>query len=890
MKSRISLLRSKWRALWGKRRLDQEFSDELAAHLEMLTAEFQAKGMGAADAARAARLRLGYEESLKETNRDQRGWPLAESILQDVRYTLRAWRRNPAFALAAIATLALGIGANSSVFTFLTTIGFRTHGGPGDGTFAQLYPQRLVAAPNGAWEATGDRGLSYEEFAAFRQARSLRALNVWSGWRPAFGDGDTSSEPTRVEMVSYDALEVMGVRQPLLGRWFTREECEPGAAGNLLLVTEHVWRTLFGSDKALVGRTLRMEGHTFSVIGVLPDSFTGSAMGPVDFVAPVSFQRTLSNAPGWTHDQYVLEATGLLRPGASREQLHEELNAIARQFDRTNPRESMDVLVTNGAIWQRPFLRSKLVVVLPMLQGAMVLVLLIACSNVASLLLSRAAVRQREVAVRLSLGAGRGRLLRQLLTESLLLSACAGLCSLWLAVRLPPLLSVIIPSRTRLIVASEFHLDPAVLGYTAAAALLAGLLAGLAPAFEALRLDLSSSLKGTGSVWSGRRRFRGWLVSVQVAASLTLLLGSGLLLRAVESVRAVGSQFRPETLLVTDLWLGGAAGRDPALTAEKAERVRRRAAELPGAQFVSLTDSLPMRSGRWRKVVLPGGALRSGEARLTDAAYFPAMGLALQRGRVFTQAELARTSTEVWPVVLAQHAAQSFFPAADPLGRRVEVDLGGERVKAEVIGVVASTGPIPNESPNVLYLPVSLARERAFLLTRFSGDELALRRTLQRMRMEFDPGLVRGTQPLSLVYEDLLSSLKPVAGVVAAISVLAMVLAMVGIYGVLAFAVSQRTRELGIRLALGARSGEVSALMMKAGLKPVLAGLVVGLPVAAGVVKLLSRFTAAMGVGAWDGRLYAMVLLVLLGSAALSMLLPSIRAGRVDPLRALREE
>jgi predicted permease len=898
MKSRFSLLRAKWGALRGKRRLDQEFSEELAAHLEMLTAEFQAKGMGAAEAARAARLKLGYEESLIESNRDQRGWPWMEAIAQDVRYALRAWRRSPAFALGAILTLSLGIGANSSVFTFLNTVMFTGQGGAGDGRFAQLYPQKLEAAPNGQWVSTGDRGLSYDEFLAFQKAPSLESLAVWSEWRPAYGDGDTASGPTRVKLVSFEAMNVLGLKEPLLGRWFSREECQPGGDSSVVLIGEDTWRSLFRADAGILGRTLRMEGHKLTVIGILPESFNNRATDRSDFVVPISFEQQLGADAKWFHDTQWLEATGRLKPGATRTQLHEELNAAAQQFDTQNPRASMDVLVTDGSMVERPFLRPKLKIVLPLLQAAMALVLLIACSNVASLLLSRAAVRQREVAVRLSLGAGRGRLIRQLLTESLLLGLCAGVVSLWLALRVPPLLAIIIPRQQRPILAPEFHLNPRILAYTAAAAVLAGVLAGLAPALESMKLDLYSSLKGTGSVWSGKRRFRGWLVSVQVAASLVLLLGSGLLLRTVESVRGVGDQFQPETLMVTDVWLrpdAYEAGRMDQVTRQLKQRI----AALPGVKAVSLTHSIPMRSSGQQTATLPQGDRRSVEVRFTDPNYFQVFGLPLRRGRFFTAAEMQRAvlktgetrqSKGPWPVVITQPAAETFFSGQDPLGREITLNDPAGPVPVEVVGVVASTGPIPNESPFVLYLPFSLRGERTFVLTRFEGDGRALQRTLEGLRMEFDPGLLRGSKKLTIVYEDMLSALKPVAGVVAAISGLAVILAMIGIYGVLAFAVSQRTRELGIRLALGAKAGEVSALMLKAGLKPVLIGLLGGLPLGIGMVKLLARFTQAMGMGAWDARLYGLVLLLLLGSAGLSMLLPSIRAGRVDPLRALREE
>ncbi|MBN9659672.1 MAG: ABC transporter permease [Acidobacteria bacterium] len=898
MKTALSLLRAKWRALTGRRRLDEEFSEELAAHLEMLAADFQAKGMGQADALRAARLKLGFEESLKEINRDQRGWPLAESIAQDVRYALRAWRRNPMFALGAILTLALGIGANTSVFTFLNTVMFTGQGGAGDGRFAQLYPQKLEAVPNGQWVAAGDRGLSYDEFQAFQKAPSLQSLAVWSEWRPSYGDGDTASDPTRVKLVSYGALDVLGLKEPLRGRWFTRAECRPGGDSSVVLVVESTWRTLFRADPRLLGRTLRLEGHTLTVIGILPESFNNRAMGRSDFVVPVSFQQQLGADAKWYRDTQWLEATGRLKPGATRAQLREELNALARQFDTQNPRTSMDVLVTDGSMVERPFLRPKLMIVLPLLQAAMGLVLLIACSNVASLLLSRAAVRQREVAVRLSLGAARGRLFRQLLTESLLLGLCAGALSLWFALRIPPLLAIIIPQQQRPILAPEFQLNLRLLGYTAAAALLAGVVAGLAPALESMKLDLYSSLKGTGSVWSGKRRFRSWLVSVQVAASLVLLLGSGLLLRTMESVRGVGEQFQPETLMVTEAWFRSEA-YDAARMDQVAGQLRQRIVALPGVKAVSLTHGLPMRSPGKQTATLPQGDRRSVEARYTDPNYFQVFGLPLRRGRLFTAAEMQRAvlkSGETaqgkgpWPAVIAQPAAEMFFPGQDPLGRAITLNDPAGPILAEVVGVVASTGPIPNESPFVLYLPFPLRSERTFILTRFEGDGRVLQRSLEDLRSEFDPGLLRGSQKLTMVYEDLLSSLKPLAGVVAAISGLAVLLAMIGIYGVLAFAVSQRTRELGIRLALGAKAGEVSALMLKTGLKPVLLGLLGGLPLGIVMVKLLARFTQSMGMGAWDSRLYGLVLLLLLGSAGLSLLLPALRAGRIDPLRALREE
>lgn len=886
----MRLLWAKMRALAGKRRGDREFDEELAAHLALLEDEYRAKGLSDREARRAARLRLGGLESLKEANRDQRGWPLVESAWQDVQYALRGWRRNPVFAATAIGTLALGIGANSSVFTFLNTVMFHGQADVDGRAFVEFYPQKLVAGSDGHWRQDGDRGVSYDEFLAFQsQAPSLEKLAGWSEWRPAFEDNDTAAGPTRVKLVTCDAMAVVGVRQPLLGRWFTPEECSAESDGSVGLIGERRWRQTYAANTGVLGQKVRLEGRTLTVIGVLPETFDNHAMGAADFVTPLSFQRQLEADPALFHTTRWLEVAGRMKPGATLPRLHDELNAVARQFDTQNPRESMDVLVTDGSMVQRPFLRPKLMVILPLLQAAMALVLLIACSNVASLLLSRAAVRQREVAVRLSLGAGRGRLLRQLFTESALLAVCAGAASLWLALRVPPLLAIIIPAPQRPILAPEFHLDVRILGYTAGAALLAGLLAGLAPAFESAKLDIYSSLKGTGSVWSGRRRFRGWLVSVQVAASLVLLLGSGLLLRTVESVREVGSQFRPDTLMVTDLWFRKETYDTPRRLQAEAE-LRQRVAALRGVQVVSFTDSLPMRGMQQRPVTLPDGSTKTGQVRMTDEGYFPAMGLALRVGRTFSPVELERTRADLWPAVLAQEAAQAFFPGMDPIGKRLEVEQPGGRIRVQVIGVVASTGPIPTESPNVVYLPSAMARERAFLITRFTGDGTALRRVLEELRLTYDPGLIQGTRTLTVVYEDLLSALKPLAGVVAAIAALAVALAMIGVYGVLAFAVSQRTRELGIRLALGAKAGEVSSLMMKAGLKPVVLGLAAGMPFGILLLNVLARFTGQMGMGAWDGRLFGLALAALVGSAVLSMLLPSWRAGRVDPLKALREE
>lgn len=820
-----------------------------------------------------------------------------DTLRQDLRYALRTLLRSPGFTLAAVLTLALGIGANTMLFSLANAVWLR----PPAHVAA---PERLVALYTSDYSGPAYGSSSYPDYLDFRRETAVfSGVAAYAPRVAAVGEG-AEPERTGVELVSENFFAVLGVR-PALGRGFTAEEGRPGGPA-VAVISHDLWRRHFGGAADVVGRQVRLNARPFTVVGVAPEGFHGALRGPAfDAWVPLGAAEGL----GMGLDQ--LEERGgrslfllaRLAPGVSAEEAQARMGVVARRLLAEHPGQWRDVSEAGRRITLLPEAEARVppqgremaVGFFALLMGTVGVVLLVCCANVAGLLLARATARAREVGVRLALGATRRRLVGQMLSEAGVLAlagaALGSLAALWatdllLAVRTP------LPMR----VALDFRPDGRVLAFTAGVTVLAVALFGLAPSLRASRADVARTLSGeTGSVaGAGRRRLplRDLLVVAQVAMSLLLLAGAGLFLRALAGAAAIDPGFRAEGVLLVSVEPRPGAGRE-----EERARVMaalgERVAALPGVEEVSWAASVPLGPTASRRgVSVPGYQPGRGEDmefhfNVVGPRYFETMRAPLARGRGIT-AEDREGAPRV--VVVNETFARRFWPGKDPLGQRLSVSgAGGPWL--EVVGVARDGKYLSLAEDPLPYLYFAAAQEPwgATLHVRTGSEPLALVPAVREALREDAPGWM--LQDPTTLEETLAGSLLPqrvAAGVFALFGALAVLLAAVGLYGVVAYAVARRTREIGVRVALGARAADVVRLVLRRGAGLALAGIAVGLPAAWALSRLLSGLLVGGGPG--DLLPFAGSAALLAAVALLASWLPARRAARIEPMRALRTE
>jgi predicted permease len=820
-------------------------------------------------------------------------------VVFDIRYALRTIRRNPGFALAAVLTLALGIGANTTIFSLVSAVLLRPP--------AQVRePGRLVRVYTSDYSGPRYGASSYADYLDFRDdATGLAGLTAFAPSPLNFSAGAAASRVWGEE-VSGNYFAVLGVA-PALGRAFAPdgERTRRGEAEAVLSYA--LWQRAFGADSGIVGREVRVNGYPFTVIGVAPAHFNGSIRGvQADIWVPyaakglLSPERTASEGDvGTRRGDRGMFIIGRLASGATLATAQSGFDVIARRLHDAYPRYWSDVHGESRVITLVSERESR---VLPQLRGAVVgffgllmtvvgLMLLICCANVANLLLVRAAGRRREVSVRLALGAARGRLVRQLLTESAVISILGGAVGLLLARWATGLLMAFKPPLP-VPVALDLSLDGRVLAFTVLLTVLTGLIAGAAPALRAARLDLVSALKGMASDSDRRRRrpaLRSVLVVSQVATCVILLTMAGLLLRSLRAAQDVDVGFDPSGIAIFSTELGSQGYDEPRGRAFYSGLLSRVAA-LPSVRAASLAESTPLGLDYSRRGVSvegyepgPGEDMEFG-ANVVGPGYLGLMRIPLERGRDFTQGDRAGAL----PVAIVnQSFASRFWPGEDPIGKRIRI---GDSLR-EVIGIARDTrNHSLDESPApYFYLPfLQYYQPNMTLEVRTAGDPAAVIPVVRREIAALDgdlpvqDGTLEDALGLSLLPQ------RAGAMLLGIFSVLGLVLASVGLYGVVAYAVAQRTRELGIRVALGAEPGNIYRVVLGHGVKLTSIGLVIGVVGA----LLLTRLARGLlfGVSATDPATLASVAVILAVVALLASFIPARRATRVDPLVALREE
>src|SRR5258705_10256056 len=749
-----------------------------------------------------------------------------ETLFKDIRYGIRGLLRNPSFALIEIVTLALGIGANTAIFSLVRGVLLRPL------PFSE--PERLIGIRESKVGEGHNNPMAWRSFAEFRdKTQTLESITAYINWNPDIEQGDGTIRVQGAQ-VSHSYFKVLGVH-PLLGRDFTPEDDKVGAP-RIAMLGYDLWQQFYGGDREIVGKSLRIDGQSLTIIGVMPQMSVGGEIGWRSIWTPLQTNeaRQLNNSGRWVH------ASARLKPGVTIEQARSELatlmEGIKQAYPATHSREHgvyatalKDYVVdptSQRALW--------------LLFGAVVLVLLIACANVANLLLGRAAGRERELAVRAALGAKRMALVRQLLTESLLLSAC-GATTGWLLAHW--LLAVVVkfsPEQIRSM--GEIKLDAGVLAFTVVLSVLTGLLFGLAPALSATKLNLNESLKDGARAVSGggrQRRLRGTLVVLEVAIALLLLTGSGLLLKSFANLRTVELGFNPDWLLTMSWRLPFSGYKEPSQRVNYLQQTLATLRQLPGVQAAGICFSLPMTGdGATDRVWIEGRpeppkgeepVLRGGSV---SSDYFKAMGIPLRQGRAFTE-------EEVWqgrPVIIVNEAfVRRFFPGEDPIGKRIKVGSYNPPYST-IVGVVANhiQPGVDNRIWEEMFYPYVNTADPPLtqmnLVVKTAGDPATMTSTIVNEARKADRLItITRVRTMDDLRATALHSDRFNLSLLGSFAFLALLLSALGIYGVMTYTTVQRTRELGIRLALGAQPGDVLKLVVIQGIKLALRGVTLGL-------------------------------------------------------------
>ncbi|HEX5714806.1 MAG TPA: ABC transporter permease [Thermoanaerobaculia bacterium] len=793
--------------------------------------------------------------------------------MKDLRQAFRTLKGQPGYAAAAVLTLALGIGANTAIFSVVDAVMLRPLPFPEPDRLVDVLAVRTPPSPD-----TARTGISPADFLAWReQGWVFQEIGAYV----PFGtlDWTGGEEPVRLSrhLVSEGLLAALGVR-PSQGRLFAAEEYRPGGP-RVALLSHRLWQTRFNADPGAVGRRLTLGGEAFQVVGVLPRELRIRG-GEPDLLLPLAFGPEAAS----DRESSYLGAIGRLGPGISIEQARREMATVSRRA----PKGAQASLLPLDEVLAGPARPALLV-----LSGAVAFVLLIACANVSGLQLVRAASREPEIALRSALGADRRRLARQLLAESGALALLGGAGGVLLAVLalalLPDVRGIYLPTDV------DVRIDLRVLGFTFVLTLLAGLVSGLAPALRGSRTDLRSTLQtgGAGSQDGGRSRLQDAFVVTEIALALVLLAGAGLLLRSFARLMAGDPGFETAHVLTLELELPAARYPEPAQAAAFYAELTDRLARLPGVVAAGAAKELPPDTPWSFQPALAGRESSEEESagwQLVTPDYFAAMGTPVLRGQAFT----ARDREGSRPLtVINESAARRFFPDADPIGRRVRFN----DVWHEVAGVVRDQrspgqngGPVFYFAHAQLPVPADFLRTMA-LAVRTEGDPLAAAAAVRRTLWSLDPDLpVAELQPLETRLAGGLFFARSHFNTVLLVlfAGLALVLAMIGTSGVLSYRVSRRTRELGVRMALGADRPDLLRLVMAHGLTLTLAGLLLGL---AGAVSL-TRFLSGLlyGLGALDPLTLGAVVLLLAAAASAACYLPARRASRLEPLAALRSE
>ena len=870
---------SRLRAIFTKTSLDDDFNEELVAHLDLLTSENEKTGMTPDEARRVALVRLGGRELTREIHRETRGLPFLEVFSQDVRYAMRTLRRDAGFFIAAVCIVGLGIGASATIFSVVNALLLRP--------LPFHDPARLVWIANDD-EGTGGLSAQTVQVDPFLEMRAQnQSFSDMAAYFAFYGVGDSkltgSGEPERLTTVpvSQNFFPLLGV-QAQVGRLFNDDECKWNGP-KVVLLSDGLWKRRFGSDASVVGRALTLDDALVTVVGVLPASFDfGSVFAPgsrVDLYSPFPLTPETNR---WGN---TLSIVGRLKPGSSVQSAQAESAVLGAQITKQHPNRNNFVPVVKLLTEQTS---GKVRPALILLASAVGVVMLIVCANLSNLLLARGAARQKEMVIRSALGAAKGRLVRQVLTESLMLSCCGALLGLLLAVAgtwfVAHLSAVSIP------LLENVRIDGRALLFTLLMAVLTGLLFGLAPALRMPQVQLSDSLKDS-SRGSSQGHEHSWirssLVISEIALACVLLAGAGLLVRSFLRVLDVDLGFRPERAASLRIDPSSGYSTQEQRNAYFTEALHR-VMEVSGIEAAGLTDQLPLGRNRTWGVAAKGQVYKKenypeGFVRVVSDGYLGAMGIKLVAGRDISERD---TKGTLPVVVINETMARTLWPGRDPIGQTANID-----VDRTVVGVAGDVHHLTLErgAGSEFYLPIRQTQDYGsvdlVVRTNLPPRELAVR--MREALRPIEPNLpTTGLRTLQELVDKAASPRRFVVILLAGFAAFALILASLGIYAVISYSVSQRQLELGIRMALGASPATVRRLVLRETLRLAVIGVALGIVGALVLTRLLASLL--FGVTPADPLTFGAVVVVLTAVAGLAGYLPAARAARIEPMFALR--
>ena len=884
------------------RRLDREMDAELAHHLGSLEAEHRARGLSPEAARLAARRDFGALAHTREAHRDQRGLPLLETLMRDVRLSVRAMRRAPVVTLAVLATLAIGIGANTAIFSVVNAILIQPLPYPGADRLVSL----SLSSP--VMRISDLESAPYVYLTQRDKSRTLADVGLWA-LQAVNVTGREEPERVMALRVTAGIMSALDV-QPAFGRYFTRADDEPGRQPTAVLMYGY-WQRRFAGNPSVVGQTITLDGTPYDIIGVMPQRFRFLDQRNVDLIVPVQLDpaRVFAGGFGWP-------SLARLKPGVTIEQASADMARLLPVAAGSFPimpgftRAQLD-----GGKWEPMVLPLKQDVVgdagntLWVVMATLGLVLLVACANVANLILVRTEGRQRELAVRAALGASWGRIARGLLTESIVLGLAGGV--LGVAVAYPLLRVLRTLGSSSLPRMDEIAIDQTVLLFACAVSFLSALLFGLLPVLRYSRPHLAVALRSETRGSSGSRehlRARGALVVAQVALALALLVSAGLMIRTFRELDSVDPGFaRPDGIQTLSVTIAPASQPDPELTVRRQQTILDAIAALPGVESAAYTSQLPLQpdDGWMDLLVMAGGRMQTeGELprnrafRLVSPGYFATMGTPLVAGRDFSWTDVYERRAVA--LISEDLAVREWGSTTAGLGKGLR---GGSNrnVWREVVGVVGNVHNRSVREPagGTVYLPAlaaivasqppQIARAASYVLRSARTGTPGFLAEIQRAVWTVDPELpLANVQTMGHYVDESMSRTSLTLVLLAVAGAMALLLGAIGIYGVVSYAVSQRTREVGIRLALGAQRSEIGGMFLRQGMTLTLVGLAVGLAGAVGLARWMSALL--FGVSPLDPATYLSVSVAMVAAAGLASYLPSRRATRLDPNVALRVE
>ena len=880
-------LRFRIRALFRHRTVERELDEELRFHFDREVEKYMKRGLSEEEAKRQARLLFGGHEQVKENCRDAQGTSFIELTLDDTKYAIRQLFLNPTFALVMILTLALSIGANSAIFSVVDGVLLKKLPYPQPEHLVRIFlsSQQYPKFPLNPWDFLDFRARnhSFETIAAFTR-----------GDVQISGDG----EPVKLNGfgITSGYFRVLGLR-PEIGREFDFQAEIPGN-GLQVIISDRLWRTRFGADPNIIGRKITLNMQPFTVIGVMPagtehpgNVYHSLAYGEsVDIWWPFSFTGNSNQRAS-----HFIEGIARLKPGVSVERARAEMNAIMTEIGREHGFSGWNVLVIPLYTEVVGATRQMLLVLL----GAVGIVLLIACANAANLLMARASARQREIAVRLAMGAPRLRVVRQLLTESLLISCAGGLLGLLLAfVGVRALVSLLPADFPR---ANDIHVSWPVLLFTLAVSLATGILFGLAPALQASRTDPKEGLQKTSrGTTAGRHqnRLRSALVMAEVGLASVLLIGAGLMLRTFLNLIHLDPGFREDHLLTATLSLPHAEYKNDAQAAQFYDRLVTELNGLPGVVSAGAGSDLPW-TGYDENM---GGFEIEGKKappkddfharyHMATPGYFSAMGIPLLEGRTFTPADRDGTPKVL---IINQVMAKLYWPGEDVVGKRVSFEDNPKKDSdwTTIVGVVGDVKDQPNSpiAQNAFWWPESQSGQSDMSIAiRTQSDPRQVADALRNVVHQLDPELaVADVKEMNQVVDSSVATPRLTFVLVGLFAGLAILLAAIGAYGVISYSVSQRTPEFGLRVALGAQRRDLLRMVLAQSAKLALAGIAIGLVLALSLGQVVKSLTYAVSIA--DPAILVSVVLLVFGVALLACYVPARRATKADPMIALRAE